>query len=120
MYNCSINRSIFNFLQVFRSGQKILDRQRFQYPPNWLYADNVDSEWSAFTEILKRKDSAMQTQVATLQGKIMAEDKAMEQRAVDLLTEWEKGKPVQVILHCSITFFVFIFNVLTYVHMYTI
>jgi dynein heavy chain 1 len=82
-------------VEVFRSGQKILDRQRFQYPPNWLYADNVDSEWSAFTEILKRKDSAMQTQVATLQGKIMAEDKAMEQRAVDLLTEWEKGKPVQ-------------------------
>ena len=73
-----------------------MDRQRFQYPPNWLYADNVDSEWSSFTEILKRKDSAMQSQVATLQGKIMAEDKAMEQRAVDLLNEWEKGKPIQV------------------------
>ena len=38
----------------------------------------------------------MQSQVATLQGKIMAEDKAMEQRAVDLLNEWEKGKPIQV------------------------
>ena len=40
-----------------------MEKQRFQFPSNWLYADNVDGEWGAFNEILKRKDSSIQTQV---------------------------------------------------------
>ena len=86
------------YLQLFKGGQKILDRQRFQYPSNWLYADHIESEWSAFNDILKRKDAAMQSQIAHLQVKIMAEDKAVEQRTQESLTEWEKGKPIQVLL----------------------
>ena len=34
--------------------------------------------------------------MGTLQGKIAQEDEQVEQRTVELLTEWEKGKPVQV------------------------
>lgn len=50
-------------VDVFRDGQKLLERQRYQFPSNWLYSDNVDGEWSAFNDILKRKDGAIQTQV---------------------------------------------------------
>ncbi len=38
----------------------------------------------------------MQTQVGNLQVKIMAENKAVEQKAHDLLQEWEKEKPIRV------------------------
>ena len=41
-----------------------------------------------------RKDSSIQTQVATLQMKIVAEDKAVESRTNDFLLDWEKAKPV--------------------------
>ena len=50
-------------IQNFRAGEKILDRQRFQFPPTWVYVDNVEGEWGAFNEIMKRKDSAVSTQV---------------------------------------------------------
>lgn len=40
-----------------------MDRQRFQFPANWVYVEHVDGEWGAFSEILKRKDSAVQAQV---------------------------------------------------------
>ena len=57
--------------------------------------DNIEGEWSAFNEIIKRKDSAIQTQVATLQMKILAEDKTVEARTSEYLGEWDKTKPVE-------------------------
>ncbi len=50
-------------VEVYREGQRLLERQRFQFPTTWLYADNIDGEWGAFSDILQRKDSLIQTQV---------------------------------------------------------
>lgn len=82
--------------QTYGEGQKILERQRFQFPSNWLYSDNIEGEWSAFSDIIKRKDSSIQTQVASLQMKIVSEDKVVESRTTDMLYDWEKDKPVTV------------------------
>ncbi len=57
--------------------------------------DNIEGEWSAFNEILRRKNSSIQTQVATLQVKIVAEDKAIEARSAEYVGEWDRGKPVE-------------------------
>ncbi|KAL3873221.1 hypothetical protein ACJMK2_036362 [Sinanodonta woodiana] len=81
-------------VELYSEGQRILERQRFQFPPNWLYSDNIDGEWGAFMDIMKRKDSSIQTQVASLQMKIVSEDKVVESKTVDLLQEWEKDKPI--------------------------
>ncbi len=83
-------------MQIFRAGEKILDRQRYQFPPTWVYVDNVEGEWGAFNDILRRKDSSMQTQIGSLQMKIVTEDKAVEAKTQELLADWERGKPVQV------------------------
>ena len=48
---------------MYKEGQRILERQRFAFPPSWLYVDNIEGEWGAFNDILKRKDSSIQTQV---------------------------------------------------------
>lgn len=45
---------------------------------------------------MRRKDSAIQQQVANLQMKIVQEDRAVESRTTDLLADWEKTKPVTV------------------------
>ncbi|CAO3598448.1 unnamed protein product [Absidia cylindrospora] len=82
-------------VELFRQGQKTLERQRFQFPNDWVYVDQVDGEWSAFNEILGRKNNAIQEQVAGLQMKIVAEDKVVEQKIRDICAEWEKSKPVQ-------------------------
>ena len=81
-------------VEVYKEGQRILERQRFQFPNNWLYVDNIEGEWSAFSEIMKRKDASIQQQVTSLQVKIVAEDKSVEARTVEFLSEWERGKPV--------------------------
>lgn len=80
---------------MYKEGQRILERQRFQFPQAWLYSDNIEGEWSAFTDIIKRKDFSIQTQVASLQMKIVSEDKVVESKTSDLMTDWEKEKPVE-------------------------
>lgn len=65
-------------LNLFREGQKVLERQRFQFPSGWLYSDNVEGEWDAFSDILSRKDALIQAQVSTLQAKIRQEDGLVE------------------------------------------
>ncbi|KAF4518251.1 hypothetical protein B566_EDAN010397 [Ephemera danica] len=82
-------------VEVYREGQRILERQRFQFPAAWLHADNIEGEWGAFNEIIRRKDASIQSQVASLQMKIVAEDKAVESRTNDFLGDWERGKPVE-------------------------
>jgi dynein heavy chain 1 len=81
-------------LETFRGGQKVLERQRYAFPDEWLQMDTVDGEWDAFTEILARKDQAIQGQVSTLQLKIVDEDRALERRITELLSDWERHKPV--------------------------
>ncbi|XP_065208173.1 dynein heavy chain, cytoplasmic isoform X2 [Planococcus citri] len=82
-------------VEIYREGQKILERQRFHFPNNWLHVDNIEGEWGAFNEIMKRKDSSIQAQVQSLQMKIVAEDKAVETRTNDFLNDWERSKPVE-------------------------
>jgi len=82
-------------VEVYREGQRILEKQRFQFPSQWLHVDNIDGEWGAFNEIMRRKDSSIQNQVNSLQVKIIAEDKAVEGRTQDYLQDWEKNKPVE-------------------------
>jgi hypothetical protein len=81
---------------MYKEGQRILERQRFQFPTSWLYSDNIEGEWGAFNDIMKRKDSSIQTQVASLQMKIVSEDKVVESKTTDLLSDWDKDKPVAV------------------------
>ncbi|KAF8934382.1 dynein heavy chain [Dissophora ornata] len=82
-------------VELFRQGQKTLERQRYQFPNDWLYCDQIDGEWSAFNEILSRKNTAIQDQIAGLQMKIVTEDKLVEQKISEILQDWEKNKPVQ-------------------------
>ncbi|XP_059178510.1 cytoplasmic dynein 1 heavy chain 1-like isoform X2 [Physella acuta] len=81
-------------VETYKEGQRILERQRFQFPAQWLYIDNIEGEWGAFSDIMKRKDSSIQTRVASLQMKIASEDNLIENKTGTLLQEWEKEKPV--------------------------
>ena len=65
---------------MYREGQRLLEKHRFQFPPSWLYIDNIEGEWTAFQDIMKRKEVSIQNQVASLQMKIVSEDRLVEQR----------------------------------------
>ena len=53
-------------IELCASGEKTLERFRYQFPDDWLYSDQLRGEWSAFNEIMKRKDDSIQEQLGTL------------------------------------------------------
>ncbi|OJA07948.1 hypothetical protein AZE42_05923 [Rhizopogon vesiculosus] len=82
-------------IELCANGEKTLERFRYQFPEDWLYSDQLRGEWSAYNEILKRKNDSIQEQLAGLQLKIVAEDKIVENKINDILLEWEQTRPVQ-------------------------
>ncbi|KAF8640937.1 hypothetical protein AX17_000584 [Amanita inopinata Kibby_2008] len=82
-------------IELCASGEKTLERFRYQFPDDWLYSDQLRGEWSAYNEILKRKNDSIQEQLAGLQLKIVAEDKIVENKINDIILEWEQTRPVQ-------------------------
>ncbi|KAF9569823.1 dynein heavy chain protein 1 [Agrocybe pediades] len=82
-------------IELCANGEKTLERFRYQFPEDWLYSDQLRGEWSAYNEILKRKNDSIQEQLAGLQLKIVAEDKIVENKINEILQEWEQTRPVQ-------------------------
>ena len=82
-------------VESYRECERLLERQRFQFPSTWTYAEQLGSEWTALNELLGRKDQAIQTQVASLQTKVLAEERVVEEHTVDFLSEWDTEKPVE-------------------------
>ncbi|KAI4149876.1 MAG: hypothetical protein L6R39_002408 [Caloplaca ligustica] len=81
-------------IDVFRQGQTTLSRQRYQFPTDWLYVDQVDHQWSALTEILGRKVKIVQDQTDALRAKTLAEDKVVSDRIADISNQWNDEKPI--------------------------
>lgn len=50
-------------IELCASGEKTLERFRYQFPDDWLYSDQLRGEWSAYNEILKRKSDSIQEQL---------------------------------------------------------
>jgi hypothetical protein len=50
-------------IELCANGEKTLERFRYQFPDDWLYSDQLRGEWSAYQEILKRKNDSIQEQL---------------------------------------------------------
>ena len=93
-----IRTKVPKFIQdshYFERGERMLQHGRFQFPNDWLWHANVQGEWSAFEQILKRKVSVLEGELSQLQAKILAQDKAIAEQTSKLCTEWEKQKPLK-------------------------
>lgn len=81
-------------VDLFRQGQATLSRQRYQFPGDWLHVENVDGEWAALNELMERKSKIVQDQTEGLRAKISAEDKVIQEKIGEAITQWNDEKPV--------------------------
>lgn len=75
------------------SSEKLLVKQRYQFPKDWLSFSNILSTYSDLAQLLERRVSAMDSQFTDLQHKIVEEDTALSKRIDDLTSTWERDKP---------------------------
>ncbi|KAL8952356.1 MAG: hypothetical protein Q9222_001736 [Ikaeria aurantiellina] len=81
-------------MDVFRQGQTTLSRQRYQFPSDWLFVDQVDNQWSVLTELLNRKLKIVEDQTEALRAKTLAEDKVVIGKIADIVGQWNDEKPI--------------------------
>ena len=81
-------------IDIFKQGQITLVRQRYQMPSDWLGVEQIDSEWTALVEILARKSKIVQDQTDALRAKITAEDKVVNDKIIEITSQWTEEKPV--------------------------
>ena len=83
-----------NQLKKCHESQRLLERQRFQFPNDWLFYEQVSGEHSAFQEILNTKNLTVSEQRPTLELRINQENDLLESQISAFLQEWAEGKPV--------------------------
>ncbi|KAI5805001.1 dynein heavy chain, N-terminal region 1-domain-containing protein [Geopyxis carbonaria] len=81
-------------VELFRQGETTLNRQRYQFPQDWLFVDQIGGEWAALNEILARKSKIVQDQTDALKAKIIAEDRVVTDKINQVVAEWNDQKPV--------------------------
>ncbi|KAG6366173.1 hypothetical protein INS49_000349 [Diaporthe citri] len=81
-------------VEIFRQGESTLVRQRYQFPNDWLHAEQVDGMWDALNELLARKSKIVQDQTDALRAKITAEDKVVADKITEVAQQWNEEKPV--------------------------
>ena len=81
-------------IDTFKQGETTLVRQRYQFPSDWLYGDQMGREWEILNEILGRKLKVVEEQSDALRAKILAEDKIVAEKIGDILAQWNQDKPV--------------------------
>ena len=77
------------------SSEKLLQKQRYQFPTDWLSVSNVVGSLADLCQILDRRIASMDAQLPSLQLKIREEDSLNAGRTEDLLNSWETDRPVQ-------------------------
>ncbi|CAK7266377.1 dynein heavy chain [Sporothrix epigloea] len=81
-------------IETFRQGESTLVRQRYQFPNDWLHAQQVDHEWNSLNELLSRKAKIVQDQTDALRAKIITEDKIVVDKIAEIAVQWNEEKPV--------------------------
>jgi dynein heavy chain 1 len=80
-------------VEKFDSSNKLLERQRYKYPADWLELDKVMIEWSNLRQIYNRKSSQLESEMDRLKEKILSDEKHINEKIGEIETQWNREKP---------------------------
>jgi len=73
---------------------KLLDRQRYTFPDDWLPIEQLEGEWEAFDQILDRRSRVLESEMVKLKSLLTHREKQMDENITMLYAEWSAEKPV--------------------------
>lgn len=80
-------------VEKFDSSNKLLERQRFKYPADWLDLDKVMIEWSNLRQIYNRKTGQLDSEMTRLQEKVISDEKNLNEKIIEIEAVWNREKP---------------------------
>jgi dynein heavy chain 1 len=82
-------------ISLLESSERLLKKQRHHFRSDWMETTVVKGQFELMQQILERRSHTMDQQYPLLQARISAEEKAAGKRALELITEWGKDKPLR-------------------------
>ena len=67
-------------VEKFDSSNKLLERQRYKYPSDWLELEKVQIEWSNLRQIYNRKASQLDNEMDRLKEKVLSDEKQLNEK----------------------------------------
>jgi dynein heavy chain 1 len=100
-------------VDVLEASEKLLVKQRFQFPRDWISVSNVVGAFNDLKAIVQKRSNSMDVHLPALQNKIRfvcclllllhgwkadlssyrEEDNQVQARVDDLMTRWDREKP---------------------------
>jgi dynein heavy chain 1 len=80
-------------IDTYTSSFKLLERQRYSFPQDWLEESVVEAEWAAFRQIFLKKSGQLEAETPKLQAMILADEQALLERVKELDQHWANEKP---------------------------
>ncbi|CAD8134930.1 unnamed protein product [Paramecium octaurelia] len=80
-------------IESFKNGQKVLDRQRYQYPGDWLSFEQVEMQWNQFKQIRSKKLQQQENEMNNIQSKIQQDERYLNQQIQEIEEQWKSSKP---------------------------
>eukprot|EP00931_Biecheleriopsis_adriatica_P034702 TRINITY_DN20021_c0_g5_i1.p1 TRINITY_DN20021_c0_g5~~TRINITY_DN20021_c0_g5_i1.p1 ORF type:complete len:4603 (-),score=1119.02 TRINITY_DN20021_c0_g5_i1:34-13842(-) len=81
--------------EELQKAQKLLVKQRFIFPEDWMHIEQIEGEWEAFEQILARRNRILELELPKLRSVLVQKDKQLEESITQLYAEWSSQKPVQ-------------------------
>lgn len=80
-------------LAHFKEGQKLLQRQKFHFPDDWMYVDQLEGRWIMFEQLLTQKSADFDKLAEELRSKLEAEEQIINDKVKVIENIWEEKKP---------------------------
>ena len=82
-------------INVFRSGEKTLNRHRYTSNDDRLSIGRIEGAWDGLNQLLKVANSVIKEQRERLQKQLEEEDRLIDANIKEALNEWTEKKPMQ-------------------------
>lgn len=80
-------------LVKFKFGQKILARQRYQYPSDFVYCEQIESDYEALQSLVTKKSNSINSQMDVIVKNVEAESQRLESLIIKTKESWSESKP---------------------------
>lgn len=80
-------------VEKFDSSNKLLERQRYKYPSDWLELEKIMIEWSNLKQIYTRKTSQLDSEMGRLQERVINDEKHLKNQIAEIEAVWNREKP---------------------------
>jgi len=80
-------------LERLKDGQKLLEKQKFHFPLDWLNQEKIEGDWMLFRQILSKKSQAFESETSNLRNTLEGEDTILSKKVAEIETLWNNKKP---------------------------